>query len=207
MSARSDFEQLKERLVRRCQTELERRRPASFVPLSVILSAMNRHASPPVLDALLDDDDRKAASWCGAEIASDCPRVPELSNRQRDMLTTLLAEVSAAGPTPPTLKEFAERHGYSLKDLEPLVQVAVDEGQLVRVSPQLVMDRDALESVATAPGRAFQQITDGQGRRNSRAMGHHSQARRADFRVLRSVPDHFAGGRHSFGGPAHVGAG
>src|SRR4029078_13083348 len=36
------FQQLKERLMARCQTELERRRPASLVPLSVILSAMKR---------------------------------------------------------------------------------------------------------------------------------------------------------------------
>ena len=45
------------------------------------------------------------------------------------------------------MKEFAERHGHSLKDLEPLVQVAVDEGQLVRLSPQMAIDRDALETL------------------------------------------------------------
>jgi selenocysteine-specific elongation factor len=63
------------------------------------------------------------------------------------MLTTLMAEVTGAGPAPPTLKEFAENHGYSLRDLEPLVQVAVDEKSLIRVSPQLVMVRDALEGL------------------------------------------------------------
>ncbi len=55
--------------------------------------------------------------------------------------------MSAAGPTPPTLKEFAEQHGHTLKDLEPIVQVAVDEGQFVRLSPQIIMDRRALESL------------------------------------------------------------
>jgi selenocysteine-specific elongation factor len=58
-----------------------------------------------------------------------------------------VSEVSAAGATPPTLKEFAERHGCTMKDLEPIVQVAVDEGQLLRLSPQLVMDQRALEAL------------------------------------------------------------
>ena len=48
---------------------------------------------------------------------------------------------------PPTLKEFADRIGCSLKDLEPLVQVAVDEGRLVRLSPELAITCDALESL------------------------------------------------------------
>ncbi len=70
------------------------------------------------------------------------PTGPELSNRQRNMLDN----VACRGLAPPArrrrrLKEFAEQHGYTLKDLEPLVQVAVDEGQLVRLSPQMTMDR------------------------------------------------------------------
>lgn len=140
------FEQLKERLIARCQTELERRRPASFVPLSVVLSAMKRHASPAVLEALL------IVMAENREIVRRENRIglstgPELSNRQRSILTALTAEVSAAGPTPPSIKEFAERHGHTLKELEPIVQVAVDEGQFVRLSPQIIMDRQALEAL------------------------------------------------------------
>jgi selenocysteine-specific elongation factor len=140
------FQQLKERLIARCQAELERRRPASFVPLSVVLSAMKRHASPAVLDALLLAMSEKR------EIVVRENRIglssgPELSNRQRNALTALTGEVSAAGPTPPSIKEFAERHGHTLKDLEPIVQVAVDEGQFVRLSPQIIMDRGALETL------------------------------------------------------------
>jgi selenocysteine-specific elongation factor len=140
------FQELKARMIRRCQTELERRRPASFVPLSVVLSAMKRHASPQVLDTLLDDMTKRG------ELVRRGDRVglttgPELSNRQRTVLTALVTEVSAAGPTPPTLKEFAERHGCTLKELEPIVQVAIDEGQLIRLSPQLVMNQGALDAL------------------------------------------------------------
>jgi selenocysteine-specific elongation factor len=140
------FQLLKERLIARCQTELERRRPASLVPLSVILSAMKRHASPTVLEELLVVITERR------EIVRRENRIglstgPELSNRQRNTLATLIAEVSAAGPTPPSLKEFAELHGQALKDLESIVQVAIDEGQFVRLSPQIIMDRKALEAL------------------------------------------------------------
>ena len=143
---RQRFQQLKEKMLARCQTELERRRPASFVPLSVILSAMKRHANPAVLETLL------VAMAEKHEIVRRENRVglstgPQLSNRQRSTLTTLITEVSSAGPTPPSLKEFAEKHGQTLKELEPVVQVAIDEGQFVRLSPQIIMDRQALESL------------------------------------------------------------
>jgi selenocysteine-specific elongation factor len=140
------FEKLKQRLLTRCKTELERRRPALFVPLSVIVSAMKRHASLPVLETLL------ASMAAKREIVRREDRIglttgPELSNRQRQTLTTLVNEVSSASATPPTLKEFAERNGCSLKELEPIVQVAVDEGQFVRLAPQIIMDRRALEAL------------------------------------------------------------
>jgi selenocysteine-specific elongation factor len=140
------FQDLKDRVLARCQTELERRRPASFVPLSTILSAMKRHASPAVLEALL------AAMNAKREVVIRDQRIglssgPELSNRQRLVLNALTNEVSTAGATPPSLKEFAEKHGLSLKELEPIAQVAIDEGRFVRLSPQIIMDRSAIESL------------------------------------------------------------
>jgi hypothetical protein len=99
-----------------------------------------------VLDELID---RLTAA---GELVSSDGRIglrggPELTNRQRLMLKSLVSEVSAAGATPPTLKEFGEKYAISPGDVEALVQVAVDEEQLIRVSPQLVMSRDALETL------------------------------------------------------------
>ena len=134
------FRQLKQQLVRRCQIELERRRPASQVPLSIILSAMSRHASQPVLGVLLEEMTAQHELVRRGDRVG-LPTGPELSHRQRGMLNMLLAECVGAGPAPPTLKEFAERNGYPLRDLETLAQVAIDEGRLVRLSPQMVIDR------------------------------------------------------------------
>jgi selenocysteine-specific elongation factor len=154
------FEQLKQRLLRYCQVELERRRPASQVPLSVILSAMSRHASEPVLQTLLE------TMTARRELVRRGERVglatgPELSHRQRNVLNAVLAGIASAGPTPPTLKELAEQHDYPLKDLEPLVQVAVDEGRLIRVSPLLALDRRALEALRRGLADYFEKHATG----------------------------------------------
>jgi selenocysteine-specific elongation factor len=130
------FQQLQELFVRRVHTELERRRPASLVLLSVILSAMKRHASPAVLESLLHKlVAKREIVWRGERVG--LPSGAELSNRQRGMLAAFVADVSGAGPAPPTLREFAER------------------GMLVRLTPQLAMDRVALESLRQRLARHF----------------------------------------------------
>ena len=140
------FRQLKQKLVRCCQAELERRKPASHVPLSVILAAMSHHASPGILEALLSDMEASREIIRRGDRVG-LPSGATLSQRQRQMLGLMLTEFTAAGPAPPTLKELAERHSYAVRELEPLVQVGVDEGQLVRLSPQMAIDREALESL------------------------------------------------------------
>jgi selenocysteine-specific elongation factor len=149
------FQTLKARLLHRCQTELERRRPARFVLQSVVLSAMKRRASEEVLNALVNDMVAKGEVVLNGD-RMGLPTGAELSNRQRTLLTTLISEVSQAGATPPTLKEFAERHGLPLQEVEAVAQVAVDEGQLIRLTPQLTMDRAALESLRQKLAKHFE---------------------------------------------------
>jgi selenocysteine-specific elongation factor len=153
--ATAHFRQLKDRLIRRCQAELERRRPARLVLLSVILSAMKRAASEDVLGALLTDMATKGELLLRGDRVG-LPTGAELSNRQRIMLTKLVEEVSQAGATPPTLKEFAERHALPLQEVQAVVQVAIDDGQLIRLTPQLTMDRAALELLRQKLARHFE---------------------------------------------------
>jgi selenocysteine-specific elongation factor len=149
------FQQLQQKLVRRLQVELERRKPASQVPLTVILAAMSRAGSAPVLDALIENM-TATGQLIRREGRIGLPSGAELSQRQRQFLRTLLAEFAAAGPAPPTLKELAERHSQSLRDLEPLVQVGVDDGQLIRLSPQMAIDRASLELLRQSLARHFE---------------------------------------------------
>jgi selenocysteine-specific elongation factor len=72
------------------------------------------------------------------------------------LLKILLAEFAHSGPTPPTLKEIAERNGSTIRDLEPLVQVAIDEGRLERLSAEFAIDPAALEGLRKSLADYFQ---------------------------------------------------
>jgi len=149
------FGQLKQKLIRRTQQELERRKPASQVPLSVILFAMSHHASAGVLETLLASmvGDRELIRR-GDRIG--LPSGARLSQRQRQLLDKLLDEFSSAGRSPPTDKELAEKHKLTPRELEPLLQVGVDDGQLIRLSPQMAIDIQAIESLRQSLMEYFQ---------------------------------------------------
>jgi selenocysteine-specific elongation factor len=149
------FRKLKEKLLRTTHDELERRKPASQLPLAVVLSAMSQLASKAVLEALV------AEAVGGRDLIRRDDRVglpsgAELSQRQRQLLTALLTQFATAGPAPPTLKELAEQHKLALRDLEPLVQVGIDENQLVKLSPQMAIDIHVLESLRKSLVEHFQ---------------------------------------------------
>lgn len=149
------FRKLQEKLLRTLQDELERRKPASQLPLAVILSAMSQRASAVVLEALI------AAAVSSGEVTRRDDRIGlpngvQLSHRQRQLLAALLEEFAAAGPAPPTLKELAEQHKVSLRDLEPLVQVGVDEGHLIKLSPQMAISAKSIESLRKSLAEYFQ---------------------------------------------------
>ena len=140
------FRQLQQQMIESCKSELERRRPARQLPVAVILSAMSREASPAVLDTVLDELIAQGELLKrGDQVA---PRVgAALSHRQRKLLDVLLAECLTTGRAPPALKEFASRNGCTPRDLEPLVEVAIAEGRLARLSPEFAVDRVVLEDL------------------------------------------------------------
>lgn len=149
------FAQLKQRLLRRCQQELERRKPAAQVPISVVLAALARHASQGLWQRVLGEMlTSRELIRRGDRIG--LPSGAELTQRQRQLLTILLGELSAAGRSPPTLKELAEQLKLPLRDLEQLVQVGIDDGQLIKLSPQMAMDREALEALRQSLAKYFQ---------------------------------------------------
>ena len=140
------FDRLKQQMIAQTQAEAVRLRPAWQVPVARVLSAMSYHASTSVLDAVLDVLTRKGELVRRGDRIGR-PAGAELSHRQRGLLDILLTECAQAGPAPPMLKEFAERNGSTFHDVEPLVQVAVDEGRLDRLSPELAIDHGALEEL------------------------------------------------------------
>jgi selenocysteine-specific elongation factor len=149
------FRKLKQKFVRRVKQELERRRPASQVPTSVILAAMSHDASEGVLETLLGDmAARREIVQRGDRIG--LPSGAELSQKQRLLLDKVLGEFATSAKAPPTHKELAERHNVSQKDIESLIQVGLDDGQLVRLSPLMAIDRNAIESLRKSLADYFQ---------------------------------------------------
>jgi selenocysteine-specific elongation factor len=151
----SRLRELKKKLLRRLERELERRRPASQVPLSVLLAAMSHAASAPVLDTLLADMVAKRELVRRGDRVG-LPSGAELSNRQREVLEKLLAEFATAGGAPPTDKELTERHQLAPRELAPLLQVGIDDGHLIRLSPQMAIDASAIESLRQSLAEYFQ---------------------------------------------------
>jgi selenocysteine-specific elongation factor len=149
------FRKLKEKLLRTTHEELERRKPASQLPLAVVLSTMSQRASHVVLEAVVADAVARR-ELIRRDDRVGLPSGAELSQRQRQLLAVLLAQFTAAGPAPPTLKELAEQHKIVLRDLEQLVQVGIDENQLIKLSPQMAIDIRALESLRQSLVEYFQ---------------------------------------------------
>jgi selenocysteine-specific elongation factor len=149
------FHKLKEKLLRTTYEELERRKPASQLPLAVVLSAMSQRGSESVLEAVVADAVAQR-ELIRRDDRIGLPSGAELTQRQRQLLSALLKEMAAAGPAPPTLKELAEEHKLTQRELEPLIQVGVDEGQLVRISQLMAMDAQALEALRQSLVAYFQ---------------------------------------------------
>jgi selenocysteine-specific elongation factor len=140
-------ERLKEGFLRRVDRELERRRPARFVPVAPLLNAAERWTSRAVAETLLAELMAEQRLIRQGERIGRVGELPRLTQRERGLLDRLVEACTSAGPAPPALKEFAAGAGIALKDLAPLVQVAVDTGRLVRVSDDFAFAPGALESL------------------------------------------------------------
>jgi selenocysteine-specific elongation factor len=140
------FQNVQQHVINACKAELARRRPASQVPLSAVRAAVSKTAGPEVLEAAVARlVEEQQLVRRGDKIG--LPGGADLSHKQRQMLNQLLADVTRSSATPPTLREFSEEHGFALADLEPIVQVAIDDGSLLRLTPQLTITPGAVETL------------------------------------------------------------
>ena len=64
---------------------------------------------------------------------------PKLSVNQRKLKDRIVAALHAAGLSPPEAASFANLSGGRLKDIEEILEVALDEGLLVRIAPEFVL--------------------------------------------------------------------
>ncbi|REJ95135.1 MAG: selenocysteine-specific translation elongation factor [Planctomycetota bacterium] len=140
-------EKLKAWLVRGVERELERRRPARLVDRTPILTAAAKRTASATVIGLLDELVKEGRLLQRGERIGAAGDAAQLTQRESDVLNRLVKKLDAAGPSPPSLKEFSTDCDLSIKQLEPLVQVAVDQGRVVRVSPDLVVAPEQLDEL------------------------------------------------------------
>jgi selenocysteine-specific elongation factor len=138
------------RLLRRVDHELERLRPARFVPVAPVLTAAEQWTSRPVAEALLGELVREQRLVRRGDRIARAGELPRLTQRQQTALDRLIDACTTAGVAPPLLAEVAAESGITLKELAPLVQIAVDTRRLVRVNDDLAVTPAALGSLRTS---------------------------------------------------------
>jgi selenocysteine-specific elongation factor len=158
--AGSRFRELCEALQRRFALELKRRHPQRLIPRAVLLRAFQRQASIALVEAAIDELIRQE-NFLARDDRIGLPQGVALSRRETELLKQLEADIVSGGTTPPTVKELAEHHGVPVKEVEELLQLAVDEGRLVRVSATILVTRQALSALVRQLQEFFQEQTTG----------------------------------------------
>lgn len=158
--ADSRFRELCEALQRRFALELKRRHPQRLIPRAVLLRAFQRQASIVLVEAAIEELIRQG-SFLARDDRIGLPQGVALSRREETLLEQLEAAIAAGETTPPTVKELAEHHGVPVKEAEELLQLAVDEGRLVRISATLFVTQQALSTLVRQLQEFFQKQTTG----------------------------------------------
>lgn len=79
----------------------------------------------------------------------------QLSRNQQKLLEQLLQDVTAAGLTPPTVKEFAAQYQQRPEQIASLLTVADEDGRLIRISDEFSMAPAALDHARTLCASVF----------------------------------------------------
>jgi selenocysteine-specific elongation factor len=141
-----EWGRLSESLTRRCAAELLNRKPQRLVPQSVVTHGLDRSVGADVVASVLEDLIRTR------KLVARGDRIglfegAALTSSEQALMEALNADITTAGTVPPTLKELATHHDVAAKKVEQMIQFLVDEGRLLRVSPELAITPAALDSL------------------------------------------------------------
>lgn len=130
-------EYLCQRLTQRCQLEVDRRQPCRAIERATLLHACRRFASPRILEATIDylmESGRLAR--IGDKVGPPGQRAA-LSKARQKLLADIVEKIRGAGPCPPLVAELATAMNQTVKEIDLLARIAVEEESLVRVGDGL----------------------------------------------------------------------
>lgn len=132
-------------VMRTIRNELSRYQTRRALPRNTLNTACREIAPAAVMDAVFEHLlSKKELVRIGSNVGPADAQVSLTKNQQR-ALTRILEEVQAAALTPPTAKELAERTGQSVEQIQPLLNLCVEDGLLVKLADGLYFAPEALE--------------------------------------------------------------
>lgn len=140
---RGELEHLTESVHKWLKDESRRIHPRRWIPFAQLTHRFQSRYVPRIVGESVNTlADKGSLRLRDQEVALAAD--VNLSRRQRQLLETVAADIDQGGTAPPTLKELADRHGSTVKELEPLVDLLVEEGSVVSISPDLVVSAGVL---------------------------------------------------------------
>ncbi|MCH7689268.1 MAG: SelB C-terminal domain-containing protein, partial [Planctomycetes bacterium] len=145
MIHRNRLDSLSKSVLRTIKEEIARQQPRRALPRNTLNTACREITRPALLEAvfayLLKT---KQLVTVGTNIGPADLQV-KLTKNQRQTRTALLEKIALAKLTPPTVKGLMTDLGQKLDQIEPLLNLCVEDGLLVKVSSDLFFTPDALE--------------------------------------------------------------
>ena len=133
-------------VLRTIREEVQRHQPRRTLPRNSLLTACRGIARSELLNAVLDYLLKsKELVAIRSQIGPADVQV-KLTKNQRQTLAKMLDALTAAGLTPPTVKVLSADLGQKPDQLQPLLNLSVEDGLLVRVNDELYFIPEAIET-------------------------------------------------------------
>ncbi|MDA1013314.1 MAG: SelB C-terminal domain-containing protein, partial [Planctomycetota bacterium] len=152
------LESLSNSILRTIREELARRQPRRSLPRDVIHSVCRNITKPDLIDGVIDRLlTTKLLVLVGKNLGPADAQV-KLSKNQQQQRVRMLDLISAAGLSPPSVKELTTALGQKLDQVAPLVTICVEDGLLVSVSDALYYSPEALDRGRTLCGELLDEL-------------------------------------------------
>jgi selenocysteine-specific elongation factor len=133
-------------VLRTIREEVQRHQPRRTLPRNTLLTACRGIARNELLIAVLEYLlKKKELVEIRGQLGPADAQV-KLTKNQRRTLVKMLDTLTAAGLTPPTIKVLAADLGQKPEQLQPLLNLSVEDGLLVRVNDELYFAPEAIDT-------------------------------------------------------------
>jgi selenocysteine-specific elongation factor len=140
------IEAAREEVLRALREGHRRRRSARGVGLEELRAVSHRPKG--VIDEALRELSEQGLIRLEGSVAALAGHVPALTERQEELAASALPAIRAGGLAPPGLADLATTLGVETGELMTVLSFLVREGRIVDVTPDLFLEREALEAAA-----------------------------------------------------------